>query len=279
MPAAVPRAPSPIKGAAAKHPGASQAPALPPACDPDSAPRPVTVLAQRCPAGPGQDHRHRRHQLIYAIEGVIRVITAQGVWVVPPQRAVWVPAGTEHRVDATRPFDLCTLYAAPAHRPGLPDRCQVVAVPDLLRELLRAAAAFGDRYPAHGPQSRLLEVLLDQISGLDVLGLNLLMPEDRRVLRIAQALQAEPGLTTTLAQWGLQVGANPRTLERLFKAQTGMPFTAWRAQCRLMAALDGLAARRTVTEVALATGYEDVSSFITMFKKALGTTPKAYFKA
>lgn len=250
---------------------------LSPACNLDDSPRPMTVLARRCPAGPGHAHRHRRHQLIYAIEGVIRVVTAQGVWVVPPHRAVWVPAGTEHQVDATRPFDLCTLYVATAHRPGLPDTCQVVAVPDLLRELLRAAAAFGDDHPVPAPQSRLLEVLLDQVTGLDVLGLRLLMPRDRRILRIAQALRADPGLTTTLAQWGAQVGANPRTLERLFAAQTGMSFTAWRAQCRLMEALDRLAAGRTVTEVALATGYEDVSSFIAMFKKALGTTPKAYF--
>jgi AraC-like DNA-binding protein/mannose-6-phosphate isomerase-like protein (cupin superfamily) len=247
--------------------------------DPDQSRRPVTVFAQRCLAGIGRAHRHgQRHQLIYAIAGVIRVVTPQGIWVVPSQRAVWVPAGTEHRVDAARPFDLCTLYVAATHRTGWPSDCQVVAVPELLRELLRCAAAFGDQSPVSVSESRLLEVLLDQITGLNVVGLQLLMPTDRRTMRIAQALQADPSLTTTLAAWGQTVGASARTLERLFKAETGMGFSTWRSQARLMAALEGLGAGLSVTQAAFLVGYDDVSSFITMFKKALGTTPKAYFK-
>ncbi|MFY7941658.1 MAG: AraC family transcriptional regulator [Burkholderiaceae bacterium] len=246
---------------------------------PDHAVRPVTVLAQRCPGGQGQAHQHpKHHQLIYAIAGVIRVVTSEGVWVVPPQRAVWVPAGTEHRVDAARSFDLCTLYVAFRHRSGWPTSCQVVGVPELLRELLRRAAAFGDQTPVSAPESRLLEVLLDQISGLDVLGLQLLMPQDRRILRVAQALQAEPGLRTTLAEWGRAVGASARTLDRLFQFETGMNFSSWRGQARLMAALEALGTGQSVTEVALTVGYDDVSSFITMFKRAMGTTPRAYFK-
>ena len=219
---------------------------------------------------------------MYSIVGVMRVVTTQGIWVAPPQRAVWIPAGIEHWVEATREFDLCTLYVATRFRTNLPNSCRVVAIPSLMKELLRRAASFGNDYPSASPQLRLLTVLMDELTEtlpkLHLLGLHLPAPQDRRLQRITQALQAAPGQTTTLAQWGTQVGASARTLERLFQVETGMSFAAWRAQARLMVALDNLGWGQSVTQAAFAAGYEDVSSFITMFKKALGTTPKAYFK-
>ena len=44
-------------------------------------------------------HRHRRAQLIHATAGTMRVSTDDGVWMVPPQRALWMPAGcaAQHR--------------------------------------------------------------------------------------------------------------------------------------------------------------------------------------
>lgn len=69
-----------------------------------------------------------------------------------------------------------------------------------------------------------------------------------------------------------------RTLVRLFPTQTGMTFREWRQQCRLLRALELLAAGDSVTRVALKLGYEDSSSFIAMFKRSLGTTPTRYFK-
>ncbi|MNE83569.1 transcriptional activator FtrA [compost metagenome] len=67
------------------------------------------------------------------------------------------------------------------------------------------------------------------------------------------------------------------TLSRRLLAETGMSFGAWRRQLHLMVALRGLAAGDTVQQVAGDLGYEAVTGFITMFKRALGTTPAKYF--
>ena len=261
-------------------PNATLATDDPPPFDPDQAQRPVCVLAARHPAGAGGVHSHRADQLIYAIAGVLRVMTQDGMWVVPPQRAVWVPAGVAHRVDSARPFDLCTMYIAKSLRPAgsaFADRCHVVAVTPLLREMLRRAAGFGDRYARKGSESRLLAAAIDQIEGLDTIPLRLPMPTERRVRAVAEQLHGEPGIPHTLAEWGSRVGASRRTLERLFRAETGMSFVEWRGQARLLAALQSLAAGSSVTQAAFDVGYADVSSFITMFKRALGTTPRGYF--
>ena len=43
-------------------------------------------------------HSHPRGQLLYAIEGVMIVRSAEGSWVVPPNRALWLAAGLQHEV-------------------------------------------------------------------------------------------------------------------------------------------------------------------------------------
>lgn len=245
--------------------------------DPDRARRPVWVLADHVEPGPGHWHRHKQHQLVFADAGVITVVTDAGRWVVPPQRAVWVPGKTLHRVAATRQFHLSALHVAVNHRADLPVDCQVVAITPLLRELLLTAAPWRDAYPREGSASRLLEVALDQLQTLEVLPIRLPPAHDARVRKITEQLLADPADTRSLPQWGDKVGATARTLERLFRQDTGMSFFEWRGQWRLQVALEALAGGEAVTQVAYRVGYEDVSSFITMFRNALGVTPKKFF--
>ena len=87
---------------------------------------------------------------------------------------------------------------------------------------------------------------------------------------------ANPADTRDLDAWAKSVGASKRTLGRLFTAQTGMSFQAWRQQLRLLRALELLATGNNVTTIALELGYDNTSAFIAMFRRCLGTTPKRY---
>jgi AraC-like DNA-binding protein len=68
-----------------------------------------------------------------------------------------------------------------------------------------------------------------------------------------------------------------RTLARLVLNETGMTFGRWRQQLHIVIALQNLSAGVPVQRVSEDLGYESVSSFITMFKKALGKPPARYF--
>jgi AraC-like DNA-binding protein len=70
-----------------------------------------------------------------------------------------------------------------------------------------------------------------------------------------------------------------RTFMRAFSAQVGMSFGRWRQQARLFAGLEMLAQGKSVTEAAIAVGYDSVSAFIEMFRKMLGATPQMYFRS
>src|SRR6478736_3255140 len=55
-------------------------------------------------------HMHREAQLVYAVKGTMQVTTPKGRWLVPPDRAVWVPARLEHSIDVLADIEMRTLY-------------------------------------------------------------------------------------------------------------------------------------------------------------------------
>jgi AraC-like DNA-binding protein len=241
-------------------------------------PRPIGAMAKDFPDGffiP--PHAHPRNQLIHASSGVMRISTPQGAFVVPPHRAVWVPANVVHDVRMAGAVEMRTLYIVPDAIAALPEECCVVAVSPLLRELILRATTLPLLYDETGADGRIMALILDELRVLPVLPLNLPMPRDPRLARICRAMLDDPADTSTLARWGKRTGASSRTLARGFQHETGLTFGRWRQQARLLEALSRLAQGQSVTTIALDLGYDSPSAFTSMFRRALGRTPSSYF--
>ena len=242
--------------------------------------RPLVGYAADFPSGYSlRGHRHPSAQLLYASSGVMTVTTDQGRWVVPPQRAVWVPPAVEHSVHMTGQVKVRTLYLDPSLLRAPFRTCCVVQVSPLLRELILRVIEFVQPYGLDGPEARIAAVVADEIRAARTAPLHLPSPKDPRLLAITARLANDPADERTLAQWSRTAGASPRTLARLFQKETGLSFARWRHQACLLRALELLAAGNSVTAVAIDLGYDSVSAFITMFRESLGTTPGRYFAA
>jgi AraC-like DNA-binding protein len=120
-----------------------------------------------------------------------------------------------------------------------------------------------------------MAVLLDEIDGPPVEPLTLILPRDARAVRVATHILDDPAGDETLQVLSRQYGAAPRTLERLFRGETGLTFGLWRQKVRLLHSIRVLAAGRSVTDAALESGYGSVSAFIVAFKQTFGCTPGA----
>lgn len=223
-------------------------------------------------------HQHPRGQLIYAYSGAILVMTELGSWVVPPQRAVWVPPGMMHSMQACGNVEMRTVYVRQDHIPPELKECCVVSVPPLLRELIAAMVHIPLDYDEAGRDGLLVQLLLHEIKPLKVVPLHLPMPTDVRLGKICQRILAEPSDETTVDEWSKSIGASARTIVRLFPEQTGLTFSQWKQQARLLAAIQMLATNQNVTDIALQLGYESPSAFSAMFKRAIGLTPTEYFR-
>lgn len=225
------------------------------------------------------EHLHPEDQLLFASQGVMTVRTRQGIWVVPPLRAVWIPANTLHTVSMSGRVSMRTLYMLPSLARALPRKCFVINVSSLLRELILHACAFGKLKKTIPVQKRIIEIIVDQLKASKSIPLQLPHPSDSRAMRIVDALVAEPAEQKTLERLCKDCGASKRTIERLFIAETKMTFSKWRQQLRLLHAMQLLASGEKVTGAALEAGYSSTSAFISMFRKQLGTTPTRFFES
>ncbi len=225
------------------------------------------------------EHFHPEDQLIFASTGVMTLRTGQGIWVVPPMRAVWIPAGTPHSVTMSGPVSMRTLYFLPHFVRGLPQKCFVMNVTSLLKELILHACTFPKLNKKSRAHKRIIEIIVDQLQAVDSAPLQLPHPADLRALRIVKTLLANPGERGSLVKLCKDCGASKRTIERVFLAETKMTFGKWRQQLRLLHAMQLLASGEKVTGAALDAGYCSPSAFISMFKKQLGATPTRYFKS
>jgi AraC-like DNA-binding protein len=240
--------------------------------------RPVIVLAFDVAQGTSTGlHAHPVGQLVHSVAGVMRVHTEQGTWIVPPGRAVWIPPELDHDVEMVTSVAMRTVYIARETMPGAPSKSCVVPVSSLLCELILAALRTTRSKSLDTADERLLRVLIDQISFRDVVPLHLPMPKSARLMSIARSLERDPADKRTLAAWSKTTKESSRTLARAFKRETGLSFGAWRAQLRLMHAMELLAQRHSVTDVALSLGYDSTSAFIHRFRRHLGTTPAKFF--
>lgn len=219
-------------------------------------------------------HDHAEHQLVYPSSGVLQVRTERGAWVVPPRRAVWLPAGIPHSHRAHGPTQMLTLAFPAGVNPLAATEPVVVVIGDLLREAVIALAQ--DRTLGPGDRADLHRVVLRRLAPAPARQHHLPAPADPRLRDVAAILAGDPADGRTLGELGRAAGASERTLSRLFRRDTGMTFPQWRAQLRLQHAMLLLAAGSTVTTAAAASGYSNTSAFIAAFRDAFGLTPAAY---
>jgi AraC-like DNA-binding protein len=216
-------------------------------------------------------HTHQEHQLNWAEEGVLRIATAEGAWILPPTRAMWIPAGTSHTTGSTRATTMRSLMIA--RDPVGWQAPTVIRVGPLLGNLLTYLASTLEPEA----RSRAEAVLQDLLEPVPITPIQLPMPTDDRALRVASALREDPADSRTLADWGRQVGASERTLARLFGAETGMGFDEWRTRLRLSHAIALLADGVSVTATGQRVGYASPSAFVAAFRRFTGISPGRYF--
>ena len=240
---------------------------------------PAVTLAGEYPDGHKVSaHRHGRAQLLHALAGVVTVSTAAGRWMVPPDHAMWIPAGSEHSVEMLGDVSMRSVYVREDAGADLPSGLRVVGMSDLMRNLLIEAVAMGQAEGRGRRRAPLLDLLVEEIAHLPERPLGLPMPADPRLVSLCRSFLNAPSARATIDDWAERSGMSRRTFTRAFARETGLGLSAWRQQACLFAALPRLTEGEPITTVALDLGYESVPAFITMFKRMLGMAPRAYLR-
>jgi AraC-like DNA-binding protein len=240
----------------------------------EQAPRPMAGYSHDYPSGHLTGlHRHPRAQLLFATAGVMRVSTEAALFTVPPGTGLWVPADTQHGVRMDGEVHMRALFLRADAAASGPVVTTVIAVSPLLRELILTVCGEPVVWDARGPMRLVAALVLHEIGRAGTRPLSLPACRDPRLVRVTEALIADPADQRDLDGFAGVAGASVRTLARLFRAETGMSFHQWRRQLRMTEALSALAQGAPAGRVAAEVGYASVPAFGAAFRETFGITP------
>ncbi len=223
-----------------------------------------------------ETHNHPWSQLVFAREGVIAVESGNVCWVVPTNRAIWVPAGLSHSIKMYGRVFLQTVYFDSRVETRIDLQCAAYEISSLLRELIAFVCRKGIINSDTDEHRNLIAFLTFQVRKLRRFPLMIPMPSDQRAKRLASRLIDNPGTNQSLANLCEECGSSLRTMQRVFSQEIGMPLSRWRNQVVMVHAIQLLASDRTVTQVSLELGFESASAFIFSFRKFFGVSPGQY---
>src|ERR1700730_332894 len=225
-------------------------------------------------------HMHREAQLVYAARGTMQVTTPKGRWLVPPDRAVWVPARLEHSIDVLADIEMRTLYFDVSWLKREPrganlDAEFVVLVSRLLHETI--LALFDGRMDAERTRLLVKLAMLDLHQAEDS-STFIPLPQEPRCRRAADIVLADPTASHEIETLAREVGTSARTLSRLFSAETQLSFKSWCQRARIAAAIERLSMEADVSVKQLASqlGYASVPAFSHAVRQVTGKSPTEF---
>lgn len=242
-------------------------------------PRPIVAWAGHYANGEEiPPHTHPRAQLLYAVEGVMRIVTPNSVWTIPSQRALWVPPNVEHHSFMMSDLEMRTLYVSADVPNVLGQECRAISVSNLLRELILGLLEEPAEYPIAGRGALLSELILMEINRAAIHSVQIPWPQDRRLQKVCHAIMASPGANRTIEELADSAGASARTLIRLFPKETGLKYSQWVQQVQIAEAICRLGRGESITRISDSLGYASPSAFSAMFKRTFGVAPNQYLQ-
>jgi len=224
-------------------------------------------------------HFHDVHEIEYACRGMVEVRTEVGHYLLPPHQAAWIPAGLHHQTTLNAGAQTLAVLFEPGLVPMAGDRVRIIAVSALLREMMLYSA----RWPISRSESGVEADSFFQALGYvvaealdDERPLHLPVSNDPVVTAASDFTLAHLDYVT-LSDVTRAIGVSERTLRRIFSASLGMSWRSYLIRARVLRSMALLSQPdRSVLEVSLAVGFDDVGAFARSFARHCGETPSAY---
>lgn len=224
-------------------------------------------------------HFHDVHEIEYACRGMVEVTTEAGHYLLPPHQAAWIPAGLRHQTTLHAGAQTLAVLFDPGLVPAAGDRVRVIAVSALLREMMLYSARWPVSRTESGPDADAFFQALGHVVAEaldDERPLNLPATADPLVTAAANYTLSHLD-RVTVSDVARATGVSERTLRRVFSTRLGMSWRSYLLRARILRSMALLAQPdRSVLDVSIAVGFDDVGAFARSFARHCGETPSVY---
>lgn len=223
-------------------------------------------------------HAHSRHQLLYSFRGTVHLEVAQTRFLLPPQRAAWIPAGILHRTHLNQ-VSCGSVFFSSDMLSSPPEQVRIIAASPVVREMILYAM----RWPVHRRHPDALAdnyfqtlALLCQEWVLEEMPFWLPHSSHPQIGKAINYIQTHLA-TATIGAASRAAAMSERTFRRQFAHETNMNWRQFLLHSRLLHAMHLLSQPGSrVTEVAAEVGFSSLSAFAKAFTQFTGEAPSAY---
>jgi AraC-like DNA-binding protein/mannose-6-phosphate isomerase-like protein (cupin superfamily) len=222
------------------------------------------------------EHCHEQGQLLFIRDGLAMLSVLKSVYTLVHGRCVWIPPGNAHSMQTLGAVDGQAFYIPQELCTDFPRRSKVLSVTPLLEQVVSRLTSSDGTSSAADVQRRLLSVLGDELDRPQPELLHLPAPRDKRLQTIVDMQTSVPESNYDLNSWARRVGMSKRSITRQFRKELGMTFGQWRQRMRILLASEMLLTGSSVTDAAVAVGYDSVSAFTKTFRLIFGQPPSQF---
>jgi AraC-like DNA-binding protein len=197
------------------------------------------------------EHSHQVGQLLFVRDGLAVFTAEKSVYTLVHGLCAWTPPGVVHSMQALGAVGGCAFYVPQQMCLEFPRQTKTINVTQL--------SVLGDEL--HRPQPEFIQ---------------LPAPKDRRLQTLVGLQTSIPELDHDLDSWARKIGMSKRSITRQFGKELGMTFGQWRLRMRILRAGEMIMTGSSVTDAAVAVGYDSVSAFSKTFRLIYGQLPSQF---
>ncbi|WP_164110223.1 MULTISPECIES: helix-turn-helix domain-containing protein [Sphingobacterium] len=223
-------------------------------------------------------HTHQRFQLTYVAEGYQYFHIEQKIYLVPQNHAIWIPAGIEHRTSSeAKTVNLMLVLFQSVPKQEFYWHVHIFPVPTVLKEMLLYASKWNKVVTEEEERYVFLNAILYGLPSFcrENIGLQIPIPVDSRLIPICNYINENYRYSFDIDMLASDAGMSVRTLQRLFKRETGITVQKYTQLIRILKSIELIDTKRyTLSEISFKVGYQSLSAFSSSYFSIMKERPK-----
>lgn len=225
------------------------------------------------------EHTHSRAQLLYVEEGYQYVHMEQKIYLLPQNHVMWIPSSVSHRTTSeAQTVNLMTVLFHENQAEAFYKNIHVFAAPAILKEMLLYAQKWSQQTDRDPEEDAFLHALLISLPHFcrEADSLQIPIPADTRLLPVCAYINMHFHEQLQIQQLSEIANLSVRTLERIFKQETGITVQKYIQLIRIIKSIElSDSGKYTLKQIAYLVGYKSAaafsSSYLAIMKKRPGT--------
>ncbi|RLJ32595.1 AraC family transcriptional regulator [Chryseobacterium sp. 7] len=227
-------------------------------------------------------HHHQKGQLVYVESGFQYITIEEKIYLLPQNHAVWIPPNAVHKTNShSEKIKLMIMFAEISTKVPFYQKVNVFSVPPVLKEMIKYAEKWSKLMTSDDDENVFLKALFNELPRFveHSLTLHISLPKDQRLTKVMKYLHTHYQHDIKMEDLSDTALLSFRTLERIFKKETGLTLSKYQQMLRIIKSLEFLSSGDlTISETAYKVGYKSVQAYTRSFFSVMQFRPTDFIK-